>query len=169
MKQEKQYLLDEVTDHMTKHDTFLVMNYTSVSANSFNDFRREIAKGGGNVEMVRKRILVKAAAEKGITLDVDQLPGHIGVVFAGSDPIETTKYVFKFKKDNKIDVLGGRFEGKMYSGADIETLSKLPGKDEMRAQLLGTLEAPMAQMLAVVDALLCSVPYCLEEKSKLEN
>ena len=49
---------------------------------------------------------------------------------------------------------------------DVESLSKLPGKDEMRAQLLAYLEAPMAQTLAVMDALLTSVVYCLENKSK---
>ena len=51
----------------------------------------------------------------------------------------------------------------------VEKLSKLPGKDEMRAQLLSVFEAPMAQTLAVMDALLASVVYCLDNKCQQEQ
>ncbi len=68
-----------------------------------------------------------------------------------------------------VEVVGGRFEGKMYTGADVEKLSNLPSKDEMRAQFLSVLEAPMSQTLAVMEALLTSVVYCLDNKSKQEE
>ena len=45
-------------------------------------------------------------------------------------------------------------------------LSLTASKDEMRAQFLGLLEAPLAQTLAVMDAVLSSVVYCLDNKSK---
>ena len=104
-------------------------------------------------------------------LNLAVLPGHIGLVFAGQDPIETTKAVYKFSQEsnNALQVVGGRLDGQLYNAADVEKLSKLPGKDEMRAQLLGTLEAPMAQTLAVMEALLASVVYCLDNKCKQES
>jgi large subunit ribosomal protein L10 len=147
------------------------MRYLRLSANKANEFRREVAKVGGSVEVMRKRVLIKAAANAGLTLSLKELPGHIGLVYAGNDPIELTKLVFKFSQanDKAIEVVGGRFEGLMYTGADVERLSKLPGRDEMRAQLLATFEAPMAQTLAVIDALLTSVPHCLENKCQLEQ
>jgi large subunit ribosomal protein L10 len=57
----------------------------------------------------------------------------------------------------------------MCSASDVEQISKLPGKDEMRSQFLGTLEAPLAQTLSVLEALLTSVMYCLENKSQANN
>ena len=89
-----------------------------LTANTANEFRREVAKIGGDVEVVRKRVLVKAAEAAGVKLDLDALPGHIGIVFAGKDPIETTKTVFKFSEENEkaIEVVGGRFDGKLYTG-----------------------------------------------------
>jgi large subunit ribosomal protein L10 len=169
MRQEKQLLLKEVKNQIKHFDSFMIMRYLGLTANKANEFRREVAKTGGGVEVMRKRMLVKAAEAAGITLDVDALPGHIGLVYAGTDPIETTKLVFKFSQDNdkKIEVIGGRFEGLLYSAADVEKLSKLPSRDEMRAQFLGLLEAPMAQTLAVMDALLTSVVHCLDNKCKL--
>lgn len=79
--------------------------------------------------------------------------------------------MYDFRKTNKenFSVLGGRFEGKECSEKDLEIISQLPTKDVMRSQLLGLFEAPMSQTLAVMEALLCSVPHCLENKAALEN
>lgn len=170
MRQEKQLLLQEVKGQIEKFGSFVVMRYISLSANKVTQFRKEVVKLGGDVEVMRKRILVKAAKAAGVELDLETLPGHIGLVYA-KDPLEMTKFVFKFSQDNekKIQVVGGRIEGQIYSADDVEKLSKLPSKDEMRAQLLSTFEAPMAQTLAVMDALLTSVVHCLNNKVEQEQ
>lgn len=171
MREEKKYLLNAVADPIESNGTFVLMKYEKVRANSMNQFRRDVAAIGGSVRMMRKRILMRACEAAGIPLSAEQLPGHISVVFSGKDPIETTKLVFKFSQetDKNAQVIGGRIEGKLYNGKDFETLSKLPEKDVMRAQLLATLEAPMSQTLAVMDALLSSIVYCLDNKAKSEE
>ena len=63
-------------------------------------------------------------------------------------------------------MVGGRFDGQLYTAAQVERLSTLPGKNEMRSQFLSTLEAPLSQTLAVIEALLTTVPHCLENKAK---
>lgn len=169
MRREKQYLLEGIKEQIKHHgNTFVIMKYEGLSANTVNEFRRAILAIGGNVEVMRKRILTKACQEAGIQVPLEMLTGHIGVVFSGPDAIETTKLVFKFSQDNgkTISVVGGHIDGKLYQGNDVETLSKLPGKDEMRAQLLATFEAPMSQTLAVMEALLTSVVYCIDNKTK---
>lgn len=171
MREEKQLLKQEIRDKIDGFESFVIMQYTGLSANMANDFRREMGKSGGDVEIVRKRVLLKAAADAGIELDLSSLPGHVGLVFFGKDPIESTKTLIKFSQDREkvIQVIGGRFDGQLYTGADVERLSTLPGKDEMRAQLLSIFEAPLSQTLAVFDAILASVPYCLDNKAKLEE
>lgn len=168
MKQEKSYLTGNLLESIDRHGSFVMLNYTEITANSMNQFRREVAASGGDVVVMSKRILLKACETKNINVTIDQLPGHIGVVMGGADPFHTTKIAFKFCNDNekKVNILCGLFEGKVYNGQDVKTLSELPSKDEMRAQLLGTFEAPMAQTLAVMEALLSSVVYCLDNKSK---
>ncbi len=171
MRQDKQLLLDEIKSQIGKSGSFLIMRYNALAANKANALRSAIANLGGGVEVVRKRVLIKAAEEAGMTLSLDLLPGHIGLIFGGNDPLETTKAAFKFSQENAsaIQVIGGRFEGQLYNAAQMEMLSKLPGRDEMRAQLLAVLEAPMSQTLAVMEALLSSVPYCLDNKAKMDN
>jgi large subunit ribosomal protein L10 len=171
MRQDKQLLLDEIKDQIVGSDSFVVMRYLKLSANKANQLRKEVGKLGGNIGVMRKRVLIKAAEAAGISLDVKALPGHIGLVYAKNDPLELTKLVVKFGEDNdkSVEVVGGRIDGQLYNAADVNALSKLPGKDEMRAQLLSVFEAPMAQTLAVMDALLSSVVYCLDNKVKAES
>ncbi len=171
MREEKQLLKQEIFDKLVNHPAFVVMQYAGLTANAANDFRKEVRKMGGDVEVVRKRVLLKAADDAGINLDFAELEGHVGLVFLGGDPIETTKFVYKFSKEREkvISVLGGRIEGQFYPGSDVEKLSQLPSKNEMRAQFLGLLEAPMSQTLAVMEALLTSVAHCLENKCKKES
>ncbi len=168
MKHEKQLLLDEVKGHLNNSPAFVIIKYQGLTANKANAFRREVSKLGGNIEVMRKRLLIKAAAASGVQLDLDALPGHIGIVLGGNEPLEVTKAVYKFSQDNEkaIEVIGGHFEGQLFNGEQVKAYSALPSKDEMRAQFLSTLEAPMAQTLAVMNALLTSVVFCLDNKSQ---
>lgn len=171
MRQEKQLLLDDIQGQIDGCGTFVILQYSGLKANAATDFRNEVAKNGGSIEMVPKRVLVKAAEAAGVTLDRSALPGHISLVFAGEDPIPVTKCVYQFKKENAqvIEVLGGRFDNQLYDAEQVEKLSKLPGIDEMRAQLLSVFEAPLSQTLAVMQALMTSVVYCLDNKCKQQG
>jgi large subunit ribosomal protein L10 len=168
MRPEKQLLLDDIKDKIAASQAVVVARYSKLEPNKVAGFRTNLAKTGGSLAVVKKRVLLKAAHAAGLTLDADLLEGHIAVIFLSDDPFSTTKIIYQFSEENEknIEVLGGRFEGALCSAKDVEQISKLPSKDEMRAQLLSVLEAPLSQTLAVVDALLTSVMHCLENKSQ---
>jgi large subunit ribosomal protein L10 len=167
MRKDKIYLLGEIAEPLAQHPHFILMKYERVPANSINQFRRKVASTGGTVKVMSKTILSKACQSKGIPLNGEQFEGHIAIIFGGKDPLETFKTAFDFSKETEeaTKVVGGHIEGKLYSGEEVERLSKLPSKQEMRAQLLGVFEAPMADTLAVMNALLTSVVYCLDNKA----
>ncbi|HRD56084.1 MAG TPA: 50S ribosomal protein L10 [Parachlamydiaceae bacterium] len=171
MRQEKQLFLDEIKGQIENSKTFLIMRNLGIGANLANSFRTDLAKFGGYVEIVPKRTMVKAAKEAGVDLNVDDLKGHIGLIFAGQDPLETLKGAFKFKQDNNklIEIIGGQFEGKLHTAEQMEALSKLPNLDGMRSMMLSVLEAPLSNVLSVMNALVSSVVYCLDNKSKQES
>ncbi len=171
MRPEKQFLLDDIKDRINDSKAIVLASYKRLQPNASASFRNDLAKSGGSLEVVKKRVLIKAAQVAGVELDPALLQGHIAVVFANQDPVQTTKVVYQFCKENEevLVVIGGRFEGVTCSASDVEQISKLPGKDEMRAQFLGTLEAPLSQTLAVIEALLTSVMHCLDNKSNANN
>lgn len=167
MRAEKSILLKEIKQKIDSSKAIVLATYTKMSPNMAADFRMNIGKTGGSFEIVKKRMLIKAAEQAGFSLDRSNLQGHIGVIFAEEDPVQTAKYVYQFAKENEniLDVLGGRFEGKLCAAQDVKLISQLPSQNEMRAQLLGLFEAPMSQTLAVMEALLTSVVFCLENKA----
>jgi large subunit ribosomal protein L10 len=171
MRQEKQLLLDEIYEKIEDSGAFIVTSYQGLDALKITDFRTRIANAGGDFEVVRKRVFAKALEKKGLSIDVSTLKGHVGVVFAGEDPIPATKEVYNFGDDNKdtIEVLAGHFDAQLVSPEKVEMLSKLPGKDQMRAQLLSLFVAPLTKTLATMNALLTAVPHCLENKIKKEE
>lgn len=167
MRKEKQLLLDQIKDQIDASGAMVFTSYEKLSPDLSDSLRSKIAETGGTFTVVRKRVLVKAAAEVGVTLDEAALKGHIGVLFAKDDPVNTTKALFNFVKDDKenFTILAGQFEGKLCSAEDLKIISELPSQDEMRAIFLGLLEAPMAQTLSVMEALMTSIMHCLENKS----
>jgi len=170
MRPEKQLLLEEIKTQIEENDAFVIFNYLGLSANALSEFRDEIAKMDGSIEMVRKRIFHKAAMDSGLALNKEELPGHVGLLLGGGDPVALVKTLLQLGKDTgSVNVLGGRFEGRMCSSAEVEEISKLPGKQELRAQFLSVLEAPMAQVAAVMNAILSSVVYCLDQKINAEG
>jgi large subunit ribosomal protein L10 len=171
MRPEKQLLLDEIKEKIDHSVAMIVTKYQGLDPNLEAVLRSTAINSGGVFQVIRKRVLMKAAEASGFSLDRKMLEGHIGVAFAKDDAVQFTKAIYQFRKDNEnvLEVLGGRFEGQMITSKDVELISKLPSRDEMRAQLLGVLEAPLSQTLGVFDAILTSVIYCLDNKAQSSN
>lgn len=168
MRAEKQLLLDEINECIDHSQGIIITRYTKLTPQLSWTFGEELSKTKSKFKVVKKRILYKAAEKKNLPFESSEYEGHIGVVFVGGDLIETTKAVVKFQNDNEgtLEIITGQIEGKACSAGEILEYSKLPAKDVMRAQFLGTLEAPMASTLAVIESLLTSVPFCIENKNK---
>ena len=171
MRQEKQLLVDVIKDQIKSAPAFLIASYKGVNPNLASDFRNRIVETGGFFYVVGKRIFLKAAEESGSSIDRTILDGHLGVIYTGDDAVSTTKAVFQFGKENEgmLTVLGGHFEGNLCSSEDVKKISELPSKEVMRAEFLGLLEAPMSGTLAVIEAILSSIVYCIENKLQKEE
>ena len=73
------------------------------------------------------------------------------------------------KKNEQASVKAGQLENQTLDAAQVKQLSELPGKDEMRAKLLGTLNAPAQNMVGVLAASLRSVLYVLKARVDKEG
>jgi large subunit ribosomal protein L10 len=173
MRKEKQYLLDEAKDYIDHSKAFIITKYEQMDVASFSDLRRALHKQNSFFEVIKKRILKKALENAHIQID-EELRGHIGVVFTQEDPMESLKTLIDFDANaeagnKKLELLAGFIDQVPYKAQDMERLSKLPPKDQMRAQLLGTIAAPMIQTLGVMQSILASILVLLDNKIKKEN
>src|SRR5438132_736303 len=100
MRREKQLLLDDIKDRMVTSKAVIVTRYSKLKPNTAAGFRIQLAKTGGSLAVVKKRVLVKAAKSAGFALRGDVLEGHIAVIFLEEDPFATTKSIYQFSDEN---------------------------------------------------------------------
>jgi large subunit ribosomal protein L10 len=167
VKQEKQLLLEEMREQLEKSGSFVVMQYANLPGDKAYEFRRAISKTGGYLEVVRKRMLVEAARQIGIEFNAAELPGHIGLVLGAIDPLEATKVVMNFStaNNNSIKLVAGFVDGQKASQVDVQRLATLPGKDQMRAELIGLFVAPLTGVLGTIEAVMSDVVSCIDSKA----
>lgn len=167
MRPEKQLLLDEVLDDISSSKALIFTKYSALKANELASLRKALYQNGGDIHIIKKTLLVKAAAQVGFELSIKDLDGHVAIVYAKSDAINATKALCEVVKESndKLTLLAGYFDNKLCSAADVVKISQLPTLPEMRAQMLATLEAPMSQTLAVMEALLTSVMHAMQNRA----
>jgi large subunit ribosomal protein L10 len=170
MSAEKQALLDEVKEKINLKDGFILASYDKLSANAISRMRISLAAAGGDMFVVKKRVFAKAAAEKNVLFSLDELQGHVLVALAKGNFLAVAKEMYKVKDEtNALKILGGYFEDAKCDSSEVQQISSLPSLDEMRAQFIGLLEAPMSQNLATMEAFIASVMDCVENNNSNET
>lgn len=171
MREEKQLLLDEVTEKLQNSKGFVIARYQGLTAQKARAFRDTIAGAKGDFEVVKKRVFAKAAKAAGIELKEVPMEGHVGVIFTSEDGLAISKITVKYGEDNDqaFKVLGGMIDGQFCTGSEVEQLTKLPSLDQLRAEILGLFAAPLSGTVGVVQSALTSLLYCMDEKAKKEG
>jgi large subunit ribosomal protein L10 len=168
MRKEKQLLFDEIEQNVSSAQGIIVTKYAQINPELSWSFRQELQKTGANFEVVKKRIFHKVSNEQKIDIPLEQMEGHIGIIYAGKDTIETTKAVFNFSKDNNniLEVVAGYFDQTVYGPSEMETISKMPSENEIKSQIIGLLETVPSQIVTIIQNLLTSPIHCLKNKAE---
>ena len=99
------------------------------------------------------------------------LHGQSAMIYGNGDVVEVAKVIQSFTKENEKPLIrGGVVEGKSISADEVNQLAKLPAKEVLQAMLLGTLQAPKAQLVGVMNNKVSSLVYVLDAvRSKKEQ
>jgi large subunit ribosomal protein L10 len=162
----------QIADLKTKFDKMtsaVLVNYQGMNVDTVTKLRNEFRKAGVEYRVV-KNTLVKQAlkgTKLGDALD-KSLTGMIGLAWSYEDPSAAAKVLKAFKKDyEKLSVRGGAIEGQILDAKAVEEqLATMPGKNELRAMLLATLQAPMQQFVALINAPAQNFAYLLDAKHR---
>ena len=100
----------------------------------------------------KKSLLGLAFKESKIDLDIETLSGEIAVIFGYSDPMLPIKTVYDFsKKVPGLKIVGGYAERLVRSGEEMEMLAKIPSRQELLGNLVGTIQAPISSFASVLQ------------------
>ncbi|NBS41714.1 50S ribosomal protein L10 [bacterium] len=152
---QKQEIISELADNFKRMKSAV---FTSVEGYTMEDADNLRAKGraAGVKSFVAKRTLLeRSLKEAGLTIDTSALHGSILTSLSFEDEVSGAKLVASFlkeRKDNPMKMVGGILEGKLMDAKSINTLAKLPGKQELLTQLVWTLNAPASGFVNVLAA-----------------
>ncbi len=152
-KAQKEQLVDAVTQKIKASKALVFANFKGVSVKSISQVRKDLMKNGSGWQVLKKTLLNIALKDAGIAVDVRKLDGQIGVAFS-QDEVTAAKVLANFAQKNKeipFMIEGGSLGVKELSIEEVKALAKLPSQDELRAQLVGTLQAPITSFVRVLS------------------
>jgi large subunit ribosomal protein L10 len=168
---EKEKAIGEIKTRFEKMTAAVLLDFKGLTVEHATKLRSEFRKASVEYKVV-KNTLVKHAL-KGSTYEGkldDALVGMTGIAWSYEDPSAAAKVVKAFKKDaagDKLTIKAGLIEGTVLDAKAVEDqLATMPGKDELRAKLLATLQAPMANFVRLLNAPAQNFAYLLSAKER---
>jgi large subunit ribosomal protein L10 len=151
-KEEKAEIIKQLGERAQKQESMVFANFKGLNMDNFSELRGELKKGGAEMVVCKKSLLGLAFKESKIDLDIETLSGEIAVIFGYSDPMLPIKTVYDFsKKVPGLKIVGGYAERLVRSGEEMEMLAKIPSRQELLGNLVGTIQAPISSFASVLQ------------------
>ena len=129
----------------------VVTHYMGLTVAEMTDLRLRLRKEGAALKVVKNTLAQKALNGSGSdTLDL--FKGPVAIAYA-PDPVSAAKVATAYAKENeKFTIVGGIMGSVVLDADGIDALAKLPSLDQLRAKLIGLLQAPATKVAGVIQA-----------------
>ena len=151
-RNEKAELIETLQSTLSEAAAVVVTHQTGLTVAESSDLRGRMREAGAGFKVTKNR-LTKIALQGTKYEDISDLFTGPTAMGTSADPVAAAKVLVNFAKENdKLTVIGGSLDGKVLDKAGVEALAKLPSLDELRAKLVGLLNAPATQVARVAQA-----------------
>jgi len=151
-REEKADLLSELNALFNGAETIVVSHYKGLTVKEVSELRNNVRKAGAGFRVTKNRITRLALKGTKFEMLADLFKGPTAIAFA-NDPISACKACVEFAKTNeKLVLVGGAMGTGVLSLDEIKRLATIPSMDELRAKIIGLLQAPGAQLARVTKA-----------------
>ena len=154
MRIEKVAILSEVVDRVKDSDYCFILDHGGETVAKMAKLRADLRKLDSRMLVVKNSFLAKAAKEKGWSDEVNaMLAGKTAIVTGHGEPTAVAKAIMEFVKvsNGKASVKGADYDNKIVDAKMVEALSKVPGKNELRAMLLMLFKEPATRLARVLS------------------
>ena len=129
----------------------VVTHYLGLTVAEMTELRSRLRKEGASLKVVKNRLAQKALNGAGEGANA-LFKGPVAIAF-GPDPVSAAKISTQYAKDNeKFSIVGAMMGEVVLDAKGVDALAKLPSLDELRAKLIGLLQAPAIKVAGVLQA-----------------
>lgn len=154
-KDQKNQVVADVSELLAQSKLTVVAQYQGTGVKQMQELRRSARETGTTVKVVKNRLFRQAllATDSLKETDTSALTGQLLYAFNADDEVAPAQALANFAKKNpSIQFVGAiTAEGQFMPVDDVKSLAALPSKDQLRAQLVGTIGAPLSGFVNVLN------------------
>jgi len=150
---EKQEELSQLEGAFKGTDSAILVDYKGLNVPQVTNLRRELRKAKAGYKVVKNTIAKRAV--KGTVFEGlgEHFAGTTAIAYTANDPVLLAKTLTTFAKTApSLKIKAAVVQGRAIKPAEVTDLAALPGKPELYAKLLFLLNAPMVQLVSVLNA-----------------
>jgi large subunit ribosomal protein L10 len=164
--------IDELAEKLNRAAITILVQTQGLSVKDMNDLRQKMRTAQVEFQ-VAKNTLLRIASEHNKMTDVDHkiFNGQTAVAFGYEDEVATAKAVSDYIATSKVALLkSGILGGRSITAAQVEGLSKIRGgKIQAKAEVVGTIQGPLASAYGLLTAPLRDLTYVLQARADQLN
>ena len=149
---EKREFVTELNEVFKASGSVVVARYAGITVAQMNDLRTKMRAAGGTVKVAKNRLAKIALDGTSYTGISDLLTGPTAIA-ASTDPVAAAKIAVEFAKTNdKLEIVGGGMGDVVLDVNGVKALASLPSLDELRAKIIGLVQAPATKVAQIAAA-----------------
>jgi large subunit ribosomal protein L10 len=171
MRPEKKSMSVELKTKVSGSGYVILTDHTGLTVAKTAELRKRLKGANAKVQVVKNRVFKHVLEEAGVNGLDPALKGASAMVFGSGDVVAAAKVLKDFFKENEKPVVKmGTLQGQLLSRADVDSLAALPSREVMLGKLVGTIAAPLSQLVGVLNQKVSTVVYVLSAvKDKKEK
>lgn len=151
----KKVKVEKLTELLKGSVSGVLVDYKGITVDEDTQLRKELREAGVKYFVEKNTMLKRAFDNIGMEGFDEVLNGTTAIAVSADDQTAPARILGKFaeKDENKFNLKAGFIEGVVYDAAGVQRLSKIPSKDVLLAQLVGSLQGPIQKLAATLQAL----------------
>lgn len=131
---------------------YIFTNYRGLTVAQITELRNRLRAENAVYKVIKNRFAKIALKDMDQPLVDEHLTGPTAVALARGESGTVAKILFEMSKELPLEVKGGIINGNVFNAAQVEAFSKLPSRLELIAKLMGTMKAPIQNLVYTIDA-----------------
>ncbi len=164
-RQRKEAIVTTLTKELGKAGSIVLADVTGINVEEITELRREFREAGVTFTIIKNTLLKRVFSESDIDKDEPVyalMQGPTALAYAGDEvlPVRIMKK-FAVDHDGRPSIKGGFVAGTSYSREQMLDLAGMPGRDELLARILGSMNSPLQGFVSVSSGIIRKLMYAI--------
>jgi large subunit ribosomal protein L10 len=149
--EQKQAVVAEISAQLADAQAVVLAEYRSLRVGEMTELRKRARSSGVYLRVLKNTLARRAVADTPFKGLIDKMVGPLAYGIS-SDPVAAAKVLHEYAKSNeKFVIRAGAMPDVMMSPKEVGDLARMPGRQELLAMLMATLQAPVAKLVRTLN------------------